>query len=110
MIMIDFRHKTFLHLCRIKNYTKTAKKLHITQPAVSQHILYLEELYGGKLFNYSAKTLTITEKGQRLFDYTQRMVADSKQIKNIVTNNNKVLTITFGATLSIGEFIMPDIL
>lgn len=108
--MIDFRHKTFLHLCRVKNYTKTAKELHLTQPAVSQQIQYLEDIYGGKLFNYSGKTLTITEKGQKLYEYTQSMVADSKQIKEIVINNKKILNITFGATLSIGEFIMPNIL
>ncbi|HOA41089.1 MAG TPA: LysR family transcriptional regulator [Halanaerobiales bacterium] len=108
--MIDFRHITFLHLCKIKNYTKTAQELHLTQPAVSQHIQYLEELYGAKLFNYSGKTLTLTEKGQKLYEYTQRMFADSKRIKEMLQRNTDNLSISFGATLSIGEFIIPDIL
>ena len=50
--MLDFRLKTFLTLCKAMNYTKTAEILHITQPAVSQHIKYLEEDYGVRLFNY----------------------------------------------------------
>jgi len=82
--MIDFRHQTFLQLCRIKNYTKTAKKLHITQPTVSQHIKHLEDYYQIKLFNYSGKSLKITEAGKKLYKYTERMIADSKEIKQTI--------------------------
>ena len=53
--MLDFRHETFLALCRIKNYTKTAEFLHMTQPAVTQHIKFLENYYNVKLFNYERK-------------------------------------------------------
>ena len=49
--MIDFRIKTFINLCETKSYTKTAKNLSITQPAVSQHIKLLEEKYNLKLFD-----------------------------------------------------------
>jgi DNA-binding transcriptional LysR family regulator len=108
--MIDFRHQTFLHLCQIKNYTKTAKKLHITQPTVSQHIKHLEEYYGVKLFNYSSKKLNLTEAGKKLYHYTERMIADSKEIAKAVSNKSSKQSIKFGATLSIGEFVMPDIL
>ena len=108
--MIDFRHQTFLQLCRIKNYTKTAKKLHITQPTVSQHIKHLEDYYGVKLFNYSGKNLNITEAGKKLYKYTERMVADSKEIGKIIREKSEMQKIKFGATLSIGEFVMPDIL
>ena len=33
--MLDFRHETFLALCKIRSYTKTAEALHLTQPAVT---------------------------------------------------------------------------
>ncbi len=108
--MIDFRHQTFLKLCQIKNYTKTAQKLHITQPTVSQHIKHLEEYYQVKLFNYSGKKLKITEAGKKLYQYTARMIADSRKIKNILQQKNEFQNIKFGATLSIGEFVMPEIL
>jgi DNA-binding transcriptional LysR family regulator len=108
--MIDFRHQTFLQLCRIKNYTKTAAKLHITQPTVSQHIKHLEDHYGVKLFNYSGKKLKITEAGKKLYNYTERMFADSREIENTVKEKSDRENIKFGATLSIGEFVMPDIL
>ncbi|PUU87096.1 LysR family transcriptional regulator [Halanaerobium sp.] len=108
--MIDFRHQTFLQLCQIKNYTKTAEKLHVTQPTVTQHIKYLEEYYDIKLFNYSGKKLSLTEAGKKLYQYTERMAADSKEIAKAVSNKSSKQSIKFGATLSIGEFVMPDIL
>ena len=41
--MQDFRMETFLAVCRHLNYTRAAEELCITQPAVSQHIRFLEE-------------------------------------------------------------------
>ena len=41
--MIDFRLETFLVLCKTGSYTRAAEQLHITQPAVTQHIQYLEK-------------------------------------------------------------------
>lgn len=38
IIMQDFRMNTFLAVCQYMNYTHAADALHITQPAVSQHI------------------------------------------------------------------------
>lgn len=60
--MLDNRVETFLALCEIMNYTKTAETLHITQPAVTQQIRWLEEYYGCRLFSYQGKVLRLTEK------------------------------------------------
>lgn len=40
--MQDFRMETFLTVCSTLNYTEAARILHITQPAVSQHIRQIE--------------------------------------------------------------------
>ncbi len=66
--MLDFRIETFLTLCRVMNYTRTAQILNVTQPTVTQHIRYLEEEYGCKLFSYIGKTLSLTRQGERLRD------------------------------------------
>ncbi len=44
--MLDYRLKTFLLLSKTLNYTKTAQQLHMSQPAVSQHIRYPHEPAG----------------------------------------------------------------
>ena len=79
--MLDNRILTFLKLCEKMNYTKTAEALHITQPAVTQHIHFLEEHYGCKLFSYSGKVLQLTEKGELLRRLASEMVANEAGIR-----------------------------
>lgn len=43
--MLDYRTETFLTVCKTLNFTTAAKQLNITQPAVSQHIHFLEKQY-----------------------------------------------------------------
>lgn len=51
--MLDFRTNTFLTVCETMNFTEAAKRLNITQPAVSQHIRFLENEYNTQLFLYT---------------------------------------------------------
>lgn len=109
--MLDFRHETFLALCRIRSYTKTAEALHLTQPAVTQHIKALEAHYGNRLFTYADKTLSLTKHGELLYKFASTVSADSDVLTEML--QRKALLdppLRFGATLSIGQYIMPDIL
>lgn len=109
--MFDFRIYTFLMLCQTKNYTKTAKLLHITQPAVTGHIKHLEELYSMKLFNYTGKNLYLTPQGEMLHQLATTMQADlDKKIQQIQHLKDYRPRINFGATLTIGEYTLPPIL
>lgn len=109
--MLDYRLDTFLTLSKLLNYTKTAKVLHITQPAVTQHIQYLQELYNTKLFTYKNKKLSLTEEGFILYEFTIAMKASSDKVKDKllrIEKNN--LFLKFGTTLTIGEYTMNPIL
>ena len=48
--MLDFRTDSFLMVCETLNFTEAARRLHITQPAVSQHVHYLEKEYETQFF------------------------------------------------------------
>ena len=82
--MLDYRIKTFLELCRLKNYTKTAHFLHITQPAVTQHIQYLEREYKINLFDHEARELALTPKGQLFYWSALTMEANSRKIHELM--------------------------
>lgn len=106
--MIDTWHETFFHVCRIGSYTKTADHLHITQPNVSQHIRRLEKQYGGKLFEYRDRRLTLTLRGKKLYTFLQTLHADISRVTNEVLDMDaQPAPVVFGATLTIGEYVMP---
>ena len=109
--ILDYRLNTFITLSQILNYTKTAKLLHITQPAVSQHIKYLEEQYKTKLFDYSNKTLSLTSKGSLLYEYAIAMKTSSDKIMaNFKNEGANKTSLRFGTTLTIGEYSMRPLL
>jgi len=109
--MIDNRLQTFLTLCETGNYTKTAEKLNLTQPAVTQHIQYLENYYQVKLIAGKGKTFSLTEEGKALFDYARTLKANSERILPLLHRiKNQVRQLNFGATLTIGEYMISPIL
>lgn len=108
--MLDFRHETFLTLARVGSYTGTAKLLNITQPAVSQHIRYLEDYYGCKLFCYKNKTITLTPQGEKLLAFAQTARSDVQHLRGQLQGDLTEHRLRFGATLSIGDYLCPNIL
>lgn len=66
-IMLDLVFlRTFLAIYRTGSITKAAKALHLTQPAVSQHLKALEVQVGGKLFRRHARGVVATPTAQEL--------------------------------------------
>lgn len=70
--MIDTKLITFLTLLEEKNYSKTAARLYITQPAVTHHIKSLEKEYEISLFKNS-KTFELTKAGAMLLEYAKSL-------------------------------------
>lgn len=106
--MLDFRINTFLTVCEYMNFTKAAEILCITQPAVSQHIKYLENIYNAKLFEYEGKKIKLTKSGELLYQTSITMKHDEKYLKGKIKEEQLgIKSIKFGATLTIGEFILP---
>lgn len=107
--MLDNRIDTFLYVCKYMSYTKAAAELHITQPAVSQHIKYLEGYYNTKLFSQNGKKLSLTDSGHILFDKLNKMKNDELKIMDALASaNDNTATISFGVTMTIGEYVIAD--
>ncbi len=105
--MIDTRIKTFLTLCKVMNYRKTAEILNMTQPAVTQHIHFLEEQYSCKLFNYDRRTLTMTDEAMLMQKYAENVLYQEKKLKAQLDGGESV-KLSIGATKTIGEYIIAE--
>ena len=107
--MLDYRVLTFLTLYDEMNYRRTAEKLNMTQPGVTQHIHYLENYYGVKLFEYDGRTLSKTKNAQRLKKHFDSVKAEETDIRESFIPTDTI-HMTVGATKTIGEFvIVPEI-
>lgn len=105
--MIDYRVKTFLALCDFMNYRKTAQILNMTQPAVTQHIHFLENQYGCKLFDYDRHSLKMTREGMLLKRYCESVMYQEEKLFEKIKSGEKRL-VRFGATKTIGEYVIPE--
>jgi DNA-binding transcriptional LysR family regulator len=66
--------RTFVTVAAERSFSAAAKKLHRTQPAVSQAIRRLEESVGDRLFDRSSRNGTLTQAGALLQDYANRLL------------------------------------
>lgn len=107
--MLDFRTETFLTVCQTMNFTAAAKQLNITQPAVSQHIHFLEGQYHTSLFIYRNKQLFLTRSGEILRKHLLTMKNDEKAIlEELKSNFTGIETLSIGVTMTIGEYAIVD--
>jgi len=105
LTMLDYKMHTFLTLCETMNYTLAAQRLHITQPAVTQHIRALESQYGCKLFTYDGKKLTKTPQGEILERSGNAIrYQEARTLEAMQGSDRQHLAI--GATKTIGEFVI----
>lgn len=65
--------QVFLAVATERSFSRAATRLHRTQPAVSQAIKRLEEELDERLFDRSSKDGRLTEAGEILLDYAQRL-------------------------------------
>lgn len=106
--MLDTKIYTFLKVAELKNFTKAAEELGLTQPAVSQHIAKLEDYYQQKLIQTQNKKVILTDAGLLMYNYAKQQVNNEHQLIQQFQNIKTKLHI--GATLSIADYYLPQIM
>ena len=107
--MLEQKLYTFIKLAECESTTQTALELHMTQPAVSQQLKALEIEYDIQLFNREGRRIILTNEGRQFYLMLKRMITMEQQFAEMI-KQPAIKTIRFGATLSISEGIMPELL
>lgn len=76
--------QVFLSVATERSFSRAAELLHRTQPAVSQAIKRLEDDLNERLFDRSSKGGRLTEAGELLFDYAQRLTRLNTEAESAV--------------------------
>jgi len=74
----------FEAVAKYRNYTRAAKALFLTQPAVSMQIKQLEESIGLPLFERTGKKIRITLAGEELRRYGRRIEGDLDELARVL--------------------------
>ncbi len=107
---MDFGLKVFLAAAELCNFSKAAKKLNLTQPAVSQHIKHLEDEFGTSLFIRSNK-LKLTPSGEALIPYAKQILSLYNEAFIVAAEKHSGNSpINIGASITIGDYILPEII
>jgi len=76
--------KVFESVAKHEGYTRAAKELHLSQPAVSMQIKKLEENIGLPLFERLGKKIYLTEAGKELYGYSSSISRQLDEVDEIL--------------------------
>lgn len=110
--MADKRLQVFHTVAKLLSFTKAADVLQMTQPAVTFQIRQLEESYNVRLFDRSHNRIDLTEAGRRMFEYSERLFELYREMENSIreVTGNVSGSLRIGATVSIGDYVLPKLL
>lgn len=112
MSFSDTRLRVFYAVAKHLSFTRAAEELYLTQPAVTFQIRQLEEHFNTRLFDRHHNRITLTEAGQVVYGYTERILELYRETEKAVNEMTGVTRgiIKLGASTTIGEYLLPRIL
>ncbi len=105
-----YKLEIFAAVVQEGSFSSAAKRLMITQPAVSQHVQDLENSLGAILINRRQRGAILTPSGETLYDYTRQILDLVAQAEAAVTNVENLTSgqLSMGATPGISGYLLPE--
>lgn len=95
---MDFRLKVFTVVARHLSFTKAARELEVSQPAITKHIQELESIYALQLFDRTGGKITLTEQGASFLKYAHNVLDSYSNLSNEVD----IMNLKFGEEVKLG--------
>ncbi|MGF7178763.1 LysR substrate-binding domain-containing protein [Tunturiibacter psychrotolerans] len=115
--MENFRLRVFRAVAEELSFRKAAEVLHLSQPAVSQHVHALEEEVGVQLFDRArggghGSQISLTEAGRVLLGYADRAAETMVEARRALAalNDETVGPLRLGASTTVAQYLLPRIL
>lgn len=108
---MTIRHlKVFTAVADEKGMSAAAKKLHVSQPTVSQAIAELEKYYGVKLFERLSQRLYLTKEGELMLSFSRHILDSFNQMEEAMDQAVKKSNLCIGCSVTVGTCLINDIL
>jgi DNA-binding transcriptional LysR family regulator len=112
-VSFDLRHlQSLCRVAELRNFSKAAEDLFLTQPTVSGHILALEKSLGVRLFDRTGREARMTKAGQVLYQYASKTLHLRRDALNALSEFSQGIRgeLCLGASTIPGEYILPKLL
>lgn len=111
-MIFDFRLQVFHTVARRLNFTKAAKELFITQPAVTRHIQELEQHFKVRLFERNGTRIRMSPAGKRLLQHTEALFAVYRNLEFDMSSLTQGHSgrLMLGASMTAAPYIIPPML
>lgn len=104
--------RVFLVAAEELNFSKAAKRLHMSQSAVSQNIQSMERAYNTELFIRSGRSIDLSEAGQSILPMVREVLLTARLLEDGIQDiNNQVAgDLLIGCSTSAGKYLLPILL
>lgn len=104
--------EVFVKVVEERNFSKAAKQLHMSQPAVSQYIRSLENELGVQLLERTNKYVRLNKAGKIVYHHAKEMTEIHEKMRHLVEdlNTQAIGKLSVGASYTFGEYILPDVI
>lgn len=101
--------QVFISVAKHLNYTRAGEEVHLSQPSVSVRIKQLESELGVKLFEQLGKKVALTEAGQLLVPYANRVISAVEDARHAIEELQGLErgSLRIGASTTPGMYIIP---
>ena len=101
--------RVFYEAARTGSFTSAAKKLCITQPAVTAQIKTFEDQCNLKLFKKKGRSLYLSDEGSTLYEYTRRIFEYEREVEDVIEEMRKLKrgTLRLGTSKAYARYFMP---
>ena len=101
--------EVFYYTAKLGSCRKAAKRLVVTQPAVTVQIRELERYYQVRLFSRSHNGLQLTEAGKMLYEYADKIFGLAEEAENRLLEMGKVRKgiLKLGTIKTYAKYILP---
>ena len=97
--MLDPKLYTLLEVYKCKSFVGAARKLSITQPAVSHHIKVLEEELNVCIFDRSNGKVVVTREGEEVINCAKKMLGLYNSLRQDLSDSRRLVShLTVGVT------------
>jgi len=110
--MENYRIIVFRAVAEQVSFRKASEILHLSQPAVSQHIHALEEELGVRLFDRSGNRIRLTAAGKLLLDYAHKGAQLAQKTRESIAEISGDLRgeLRIGASTTVAQYVLPTML